>query len=115
VGLLLLSGGCMRELERTRIGKIIPGNDWIMDFGYILEVITFIGVNPVNRDYIYDGNLKLLKLFPTKGEAMDYAVEQMQCKQVVFTTMDDKRCSIVAHVRDSAFFNVEPLNCTICH
>ena len=105
----------MRKLERTKIGMIIPNNDWFIDFGYVLQVTTFIGINPVNRDYIYDGNLNLLKLFPTKGEAVDYAVEQMDCKQVVFTTMDDKRCSIVAHVRENNFFNVPPVDYTIAY
>jgi len=102
----------MRELARNRIGRIIPNNYWIMDFGYILEVTTFIGTSPVNRDWIKDGTLN--RLFPTKGEALDYAVKQMDCGQVVFSTIKNEHCNIVAHITDNAFFNVEPLDYNIC-
>jgi hypothetical protein len=112
MGLFSLLGDRMRKLTRTRIGMVMPNNDWIMDFGYILQVITFIGTSPVNRDYIMDG--KMLMLFPTKGEALDYAAKEMNCGQVVFTTNKNEHCNIVAHITDSPFFNIKPLDYNIC-
>ena len=96
----------MRELARTKIGVVMPNNDWIIHFGYLLEVISFIGVNPINKAYIMDGNL--YRLFPTKGEAMDYATKELECGQVVYTSFKNEHCSIIAHVTDNPFFNVKP-------
>jgi len=96
----------MRKLERTRIGVVIPSNDWVMHFGYLLEVVSFIGVNPVNKAYIMDGNL--YRLFPTKGEAMEYAISEFDCGQVVYTGFKNPRSTIIARITDSPFFNVEP-------
>ena len=113
----------MRKLKRTRLGFIMPandwvipnkGDDWVMEFGYVLEVIIFIGTSPVNRNYIAETGGKFIRIFPTKGEALDYATKEMNCGQVVFSTTLNELCTIKAHIRDNPFFNTPPLDYKIC-
>ena len=97
----------MRKQERIRIGCIIPNIQQGVYLGYLLEITSFIGQQPVSKDYLIDGDC--YRNFSSRGEAVDYAIEQLACGHVVVTSMQDGGYSIQARINESLFFNVPPL------
>ena len=78
-----------------------------------LKVTCFIGKAPVNEDYIKDG--QGYRLFQSKGEAVDYASEQLQCDYIVVDNARERcGCQINALVGNNLFFKDAPLQYSLC-